>query len=86
MEVSRTLIEKRIRFKESALEKLYDAYLSLVEGKVKAYTIDDRQLTRLDLTGLAEEIKQMESELDELNDLLAGTKPRKAFGIVPRDW
>jgi len=86
MAASKTLIEKRITFKEDALEKLYDAYLALVNGKVKSYTIDDRQLTRLDLTALRDEIKQMESELDELTGLLNGTRPRKAFGIVPRDW
>lgn len=86
MAASKTLIEKRITFKEDALEKLYDAYLALVNGQVKSYTIDDRQLTRLDLTALRDEIKQMESELDELNNLLNGKHPRKAFGIVPRDW
>lgn len=83
---SKKLIEKRIAFKEAALEKLYDAYLSLVEGKVKSYTIDDRQLTRLDLKTLLNEITQLESELDELNGILNGVKPRKAFGIVPREW
>ena len=44
---SKTIIEKRLAFREKALEKLYDAYTALVDGGVKSYMIDDRQLTRL---------------------------------------
>ena len=45
---SRTIIEKRLAFREKSLERLYDAYTALVEGGVKSYMIDDRQLTRFD--------------------------------------
>lgn len=83
---SKTTIKKRLAFREAALEKLYDAYTALVKGGVKSYMIDDRQLTRLDLPDLMEEIKEMESEIDALEALLANKKPRKAFGIIPRDW
>ena len=60
---SRIIIEKRLAFREAALEKLYDAYTALVDGGVKSYMIDDRQLTRFDLPALSEEIKQMENEI-----------------------
>lgn len=55
---SRIIIEKRLAFREAALEKLYDAYTALVDGGVKSYMIDDRQLTRFDLPALSEEITQ----------------------------
>ena len=34
---SRIIIEKRLAFREAALEKLYDAYTALVDGGVKSY-------------------------------------------------
>ena len=46
----------------------------------------DRQLTRFDLPDLKNAIEQMEDEVDELEAQLKGRRPRKAFGIVPRDW
>ena len=58
----------------------------LVDGGVKSYMIDDRQLTRFDLPALSEEIKQMENEIDQLTSELNGSKRRKAFGVIPRDW
>ena len=83
---SKTILGKRLTFRTKALEKLYDAYTALVDGGVKSYMIDDRQLTRFDLPALSEEIKTMESEIDALEAELAGRKRRKAFGVIPRDW
>lgn len=83
---SKTILEKRLTFRTKALEKLYDAYTALVDGGVKSYMIDDRQLTRFDLPALSEEIKTMESEIDALEAELAWRKRRKAFGVIPRDW
>ena len=70
-------LRARLDFWQSALSKLRAAYLALVDGGVKSYVIDDRELTRFDLPDLKDE-----ELLAELN----GRKPRKAFGIVPRDW
>ena len=66
--------------------KLRAAYLALVDGGVKSYVIDDRELTRFDLPDLKDEIEDAEKKVDELLAELNGRKPRKAFGIVPRDW
>ena len=79
-------LNARLEFRKSALSKLRKAYLALLDGGVKSYTIDDRQLTRFDLPDLENAIKQMENEVDELETQLKGRSPRKAFGIVPRDW
>ncbi len=81
-----TELKARIAFKKEALTKLRKAYLALIDGRVKSYSIDDRTLTRFDLNVLKDEIDEMEKELDELEALLSGKRPRKAFGIVPRDW
>lgn len=82
----KTELKARLDFWQSALKKLRSAYLALVDGGVKSYTIDDRQLTRFDLPSLKDEIDEAEEKVDELTALLNGARPRKAFGIIPRDW
>lgn len=83
---SKTTIERRLQFRRSTLERLYEAYDKLLKGGVKSYTIDDRELTRFDLPDLKEEIEKMEKEVDELENQLKGQRPRKAVAVVLRDW
>lgn len=78
-------LERRLQFRESALEKLYDAYESLVSGKVQQYTIGSRSLTKLDIAKIMTEIKEIESEIDSLSNQLKGNGKRKAVGVIPRD-
>ena len=79
-------LQARLDFLKSALTKKRAAYLALVDGGVKSYTIDDRSLTSFDLDTLLNEIEEAERKVDELTAMVAGRKPRKAFGIVPRNW
>lgn len=79
-------LRARLDFRKKALEKLREAYLALVDGRVKSYTIDDRQLTRFDLPDLRREIEEAEKAVDELAAQLGGKKLRRAFAILPRDW
>ena len=81
-----TDVKIRLNFWRSAYEKLTAAYTALVDGRVQSYTIDDRQLTRFDLGTLKDEIEEAEQKIDELTALLNGRRPRKAFGVIPRDW
>ena len=86
MSMDKVELRARLEFRQKALSKLRKAYLALLDGGVKSYTIDDRQLTRFYLPDLKNAIEQMEDEVDELEAQLKGRRPRKAFGIVPRDW
>lgn len=79
-------LRARLDFWQKALEKLWVAYLKLLDGGVKSYRIDDRELTRFDLPKLQEEIKSAEKKVDELTTLLEGQKPRRAIAVIPRDW
>ena len=79
-------LRARLDFWQKALEKLQVAYLKLLDGGVKSYRIDDRELTRFDLPKLQEEIKSAEKKVDELTTLLEGQKPRRAIAVIPRDW
>lgn len=67
-------------------EALMDAYFALVKGGVKSYMLDDRQLTKLDITSLKKEIEDAEAKINELEADLAGKKPRKAYAIFPHEW
>lgn len=82
----KTELQARLTFRKEALARLRDAYLALVSGGVKSYTIDDRTLTKLDIHRLKKEIEDMENEVDALESMLNSRKPRKAFGVLPRDW
>ena len=62
------------------------ADVALVDGGVKSYMIDDRQLTRFDLPALQKQIEEAEAKVDELENLLNGQRPRRAVGVLPRDW
>jgi hypothetical protein len=79
-------LQARLEFRKTALAQLREAYLALVSGGVKSYTIDDRTLTKFDIHRLKKEIADMENEVDALESMLNGKKARKAFGVVPRDW
>ncbi len=79
-------IEIRKAFTKSALNELRNAYIDIVNGTVKSYTLNGRSLTGLDLDILSSEIKDKENEYDTLCVMLAGGKRRKAVGIIPRDW
>ena len=84
--MDRVEVKARLEFWRSALEKLRAAYLAPLDGGVKRYVIDDRELTRFDLPDLKEEIEDAEKKVDELLSELNGRKARKAFGVIPRDW
>ena len=83
---STTELKARLEFRKSALTKARQAYLDLLEGRVQSYRIDDRELTRFDLDKLDAIIEKWEKEVDELEIALNGSKRRKAFAVVSRDF
>lgn len=81
-----TELRARLEFWRSALEKLREAYLYLLDGGVKSYKLGNEELTRLDLTALQRRIEEAEKKVDELEALAEGGKGRRAFSVVPMDW
>lgn len=78
-------LQEKIDFRRTALTAAREAYKALLSGQVQSYAIGSRNLTRLDLEKLKNEIDALEKEIDELTAALSG-KRRRALGIVPRDW
>ena len=86
MATKKTEIEKRLIFRQEALDELRAAYTALVKGGAKSYRIHERELTRFDIPDLSDEIRKMEAEIDALEAQLDGQRPRKAVAVVPHDW
>ena len=84
--MDKTEAKARLEFWKKTLEQLRTAYLNLLDGGVKSYSINNRELTRFDLPDLKDQIEDVERKVDYLEGLVANKRPRKAFGIVPRDW
>ena len=84
--MDRETIIERLNYWKETLTKLMDAYVALIDGGVKSYSIDDRELTKFDLPSLEKRISNAEAKVDQYEALLEGNRPRKAFGVVPRDW
>lgn len=68
------------------IEKLTEAKIALIEGGARSYTIGDRSLTKLDLADLDRELENAINKRAEYEAMIKGGRPRKAFGIIPRDW
>lgn len=60
----------------------------LSKDGVQLYTIGSRNLQRYQtsLASIQAEIDKLSKRVDELEDELAGYTPRRAVGVVPRDW
>ena len=84
-ETKKVEIRRRLDFYERLRDKLYTAYEALVDGGVQSYVIDDRELTRLDIGRLSEEIERVEEKIDELTAALAGSGARRTVAVIPRD-
>lgn len=86
---SKDIIRKEL---DETRERLSD-YLAreremLSKDGVQSYTIGSRNLQRyqLGLADIQKMIDQLRKRIRELEAELAGQAPRRALGIVPRDW
>lgn len=69
-----------IERKKARLELYYAAEEAILSG-AQSYQIGSRTLTRANLGTIETMIKKLEAEVGVLED----GKPRKAFGVTPRD-
>lgn len=85
---TREQIKRKLDSINKRLEYYYEKEQALLTNDgVQSYTIGNRSVTRYQYSSnIREQIEQLENQRDELENLLNGRRPRKAVGIVPRDW
>lgn len=71
---------------DKLIEKLTEAKLKLIDGGVKSYTIGDRSLTRFDVDKISADIDDAVKKRSEYENIMNGRTPRKAVGVIPRDF
>ena len=85
---TRTEIEAELNSKRKRLDLYYKREAEMLDGGVQSYGIGSRNRARYntDLAQIRAAIKELEAEVSNLEGQLTGQKPRKAVGVVPRDW
>lgn len=85
---SRETIKLQLKTKRSRLELYLKREAEMLDGGVQSYGIGSRNLARYntDLSTIRAAIKTLEEEIELLEGELNGQRPRKAVGVVPRDW
>lgn len=81
-------IQAELTTKRRRLELYYKREEEMLAGGVQSYGIGSRNLARYntDLGAIRAAIKELEEEIAALEGALDGQRPRRAFGVVPRDW
>lgn len=74
--------------KKQRLELYYSREKEMLEGGVQSYGLGTRSATRYntDLAQIRAAIKELETEIAELEGALVGKRPRRTVGIIPRDY
>lgn len=88
MMLTREQAKRKLDRINARLEMYYEKENAMLsDNGVQSYTIGSRTVSRYQYSAnIKEQIEQLENKRDELENLLAGRKPRKVLGVVPRDW
>lgn len=86
--MNRQAIIEKISIQKERLAAYRARELEMLKGGAQSYSVGSRNLTRYntDLSAIRAAIKELEDEIAELEAMAAGNKPRKAVGVIPRDW
>ena len=85
----KAIIEKELEETRARLNKYLDREEEMLSSNgVQGYSIGSRSLQRYQtsLADVQEMIEKLRRRIRELDAELAGRSPRRALGVVPRDW
>lgn len=86
--INKESIRAKIEAKKVRLKAYQERELVMLSPQgVQSYGIGSRNVARYntDLNTIRAAIKELESEIDDLENSLKGKRPRPAWGIIPRD-
>lgn len=86
--MNKDAIMQKIKEKKARLNAYLDREAEMLTGGVQSYGIGSRNLTRYqtDLANVRDAIKELETEIEQLEGQLVGRSRRRALGVIPRDW
>ncbi len=84
--ISKNEAKALYEYYDKLISRLTEAKLKLIDGGVKSYTIDDRSLTRFDMDKISAEIDDAVNKRAVYKAIMNGKSPRKAVGVIPRDF
>jgi hypothetical protein len=86
--ITKQEIEADLVIKRRRLKLYYRRENEMLDGGIQSYGIGARNLARYntDLSTIRAAIKELEADIKALEGSLNGQRPRKAVGVVPRDW
>jgi hypothetical protein len=74
----------RLESLKSRLQMYLDAEIAILTG-AQSYKIGSRELSRVNMSHIREQIKYLEHEITKEESQAAGRGRNKTFGIIPRD-
>ena len=80
----RERVQKRVERLKVALDKYYEAEITLIEGG-QQYSLGSRSLTRANLAEVRKAIADLEKQIDRLTAELNGSSRNLQIGVVPID-
>lgn len=83
--ISKKTARKMYNYYTERIDQLIQAQTALTRGGVKSYTIDDRQVTKLDLKSLSQELDDAVEKQAYYDAILKGKPSRAIVGIIPTD-
>ena len=86
--MTQTTLQERLEIAKTRLDLYIKRETEMFDGGVQSYGLGTRNVTRYntDLAQIRAAIAELKKEIASLEGQLAGQKPRKAVGVVPRDW
>ena len=86
--MTKAQMQRKLDKVNERLEFYYEKEKALLTNDgVQSYTIGSRSVSRYQYSSdIKSQIESLERQRDELENRLAGIKPRKAVGVVLRDW
>lgn len=85
---TRAQLQRKLDKINERLKLYYEKEEALLsDSGVQSYTIGSRSVSRYQYSSnIKQQIEELEKQRDEIENLLAGIRPRKAVAVVPRDW
>lgn len=86
--LTKAQIQRRLSKINERLEFYYEKERNLLsKSGVASYSIGTRSVSRYQYSAdIKKNIEELETQRDELENLLAGYSPRTTVAIIPQDW